>query len=367
MRFTIDPPIQPMLAKAIPGLPDPAQGLAFEPKWDGFRVLIYRRGPDVVIQGRMRAADAVATGSWDLSYAFPEMIEAIRALPVSDVVLDGELVVIREDRLAFEALQGRLRPRKEAGGWKIAELAAEFPTSFVAFDLLARDGRDMRTAPARERRAELEQALAGVAAPIHLTPQTMEPAVAAHWFEVLPGAGLDGLIAKPLDGPYTPGRRSLFKIKPVHTVDVVCAAWRAYAKPGPQGQPVVGSVLLGLYDEHGDLHKVGAMGSFPMAQRALLAAEFSRATAPDEHPLADTQGAVADPPSRWSSGPARAWIPLPPERVAEVAYNQVQSGQLRHLASFVRWRPDKDPRDCTLDQLVTPQPLDIAEVLGSPR
>lgn len=365
VRFSLDPPIEPMLAKPIPGLPATADGLAFEPKWDGFRVLVYRRGDDVVIQGRMRAADAAATGSWDLSYAFPDMIEAIRALRAKDVVLDGELVVIRAHRLAFDALQGRLRPRKEAGGWKIAQLAADFPTSFIAFDLLARDGRDLRDAPAQQRRAELAEMLAGAGPPIHLTPQTRDLDVAARWFAELPGAGLDGLIAKPLDGRYTPGRRTLSKIKQVHTVDVVCAGWREYARPGPDGQPVVGSVLLGLYDDVGVLQMVGAMGSFPMAERARLAAQFATAPATSNHPWLDPQGRAPGGPSRWSGGRARPWTPLPLDLVAEVSYNQAESGQIRHLASFVRWRSDKAAAECTIDQLVTPEPLDIAEVLGA--
>ncbi|MGB7981027.1 MAG: ATP-dependent DNA ligase [Candidatus Nanopelagicales bacterium] len=364
-RFSLDPPIEPMLAKPIPGLPLAADGLSFEPKWDGFRVLIYRRGNDVVIQGRMRAADAAATGSWDLSYAFPEMIDAIRALRAGDVVLDGELVVIRSNRLAFDALQGRLRPRKEAGGWKIAELAADFPTSFVAFDLLAHAGRDLREAPAAQRRAELAEVLAGEGPPIHLTPQTRDLEVAARWLAELPGAGLDGLIARRQDGRYTPGRRTLSKIKQVHTVDVVCAGWREYARPGPDGQPVVGSVLLGLYDEVGVLQMVGAMGSFPMAERARLAAQFAKVPAAPEHPWLDPQGRAPGGPSRWSGGRARPWTPLPLDLVAEVSYNQAESGQIRHLASFVRWRPDKSPDDCTIDQLVTPAPVDIASVLAA--
>ncbi len=353
-----------MLAKPIGGLPDSLDGLALEPKWDGFRVLIYRTGAEVVIQGRMRAADAAATGSWDLSYAFPEMIEAIRGLRADDVVLDGELVVIRDDRLAFDALQGRLRPRKEAGGWKIAELAADFPTSFIAFDLLARERRDLRDAPAGQRRAELADVLAGQGPPIHLTPQTRDRDVAARWFADLPGAGLDGLIAKPLSGRYTPGKRTLFKIKPVHTVDVVCAGWRVYAKPGPDGQPVVGSVLLGLYDEVGVLQMVGAMGSFPMAERVRLAAQFATVPPPEVHPWLDPAGRAPGGPSRWSGGRSREWTPLPLDLVAEVSYNQAESGQIRHLASFARWRTDKAAADCTIDQLVVPEPLDIAEVLA---
>ena len=274
-RFSVDPPIEPMLAKPIAGLPESADGLAFQPKWDGFRVIVYRRGDDVVIQGRMRAADAAATGSWDLSYAFPEMVERIRGMRADDVVLDGELVVIREGRLAFDALQGRLRPRKEEGGWKIAQLAADFPTSFVAFDILAVDGKDLRSAPFAERRAALLTVMAGEAPPLHLTPQTDDLDVAARWFAELPGAGLDGLIARPLDGVYAPGKRTLFKIKPAHTVDVVCAGWRPYKQAGPDGGEVVGSVLIGLYDEAGVLQMIGAMSAFPMAQRVELAARFA--------------------------------------------------------------------------------------------
>jgi ATP-dependent DNA ligase len=353
-----------MLAKPIAGLPESSDGLAFQPKWDGFRVIIYRRGDDVVIQGRMRAADAAATGSWDLSYAFPEMVERIRGMRTDDVVLDGELVVIREGRLAFDALQGRLRPRKEEGGWKIAQLAADFPTSFVAFDILGVEGRDLRKVPFAERRAALEQAMDGEAAPLHLTPQTDDLDVAARWVTELPGAGLDGVIARPLEGAYAPGKRTLFKIKPAHTVDVVCAGWRPYKQPGPDGGEVVGSVLIGLYDEVGVLQMIGAMSAFPMAQRVELATRFADLSAGPDHPWFDPQGRAPGAPSRWSSGRSSDWNPLRPELVAEVSYNQVESGRLRHLASLVRWRPDKAAEDCTTDGLVAPEPLDINQVLG---
>ena len=364
MRFAVDPPIEPMLAKPIAGLPDSSEGLTFQPKWDGFRVLIYRRGADVVIQGRMRAADAAATGSWDLSYAFPEMVERIRGMRADDVVLDGELVVIREGRLAFDALQGRLRPRKEEGGWKIAQLAADFPTSFVAFDVLGLEGRDLRGAPFADRRSTLVRVMDGEDAPLHLTPQTDDLEVAARWATELPGAGLDGLIALPLDGVYTPGKRTLFKIKPSHTVDVVCAGWRPYKQPGPDGGVVVGSVLIGLYDDAGVLQMIGAMSAFPMAQRVELAARFASLAAGPEHPWFVPEGRAPGMPSRWSSGRSSDWNPLRPELVAEVSYNQVESGRLRHLASLVRWRADKAAEDCTMDDLVAPEPLDIGTVLA---
>ncbi len=362
-RFTVPPPIEPMLAKPIAGLPASSEGLAFQPKWDGFRVIVYRRADDVVIQGRMRAADAAATGSWDLSYAFPEMVARIREMRCQDVVLDGELVVIRDGRLAFDALQGRLRPRKEEGGWKIAQLAADFPTSFVAFDILGIDGRDLRGAPFGERRVALQDALAGEDAPLHLTPQTTDLEVAARWFEELPGAGLDGLIARPLDGVYAPGKRTLFKIKPSHTVDVVCAGWRPYVKPGPDGGEVVGSVLIGVYDQAGVLQMIGAMSAFPMAQRVELAARFADLAAGPDHPWFVPEGRAPGMPSRWSSGRSSEWNALRPELVAEVSYNQFDSGRLRHLASLVRWRPDKAPEECTIDGLVSPEPLDIDSVL----
>ena len=363
-RFCVDPPIEPMLAKPIAGLPESAEGLVFQPKWDGFRVLIYRRGDDVVIQGRMRAVDAAATGKWDLTYLFPEMVDRIRALPTDDVVLDGELVVIRDGRLAFDALQGRLRPRNEEGGWKITQLADDFPTSFVAFDILGLAGRDLRAAPFEERRAALAVALADAAPPIFLTPQTSDLAVAARWFAELPGAGLDGLIARPTSGVYAAGKRALFKIKPSHTVDVVCAGWRPFAKPGPQGQEVVGSVLLGLYDDGGVLQMIGAMSAFPMAVRAELAEQFADLAADEDHPWFQGQGRVPDMPSRWSSGKTRAWHPLRPQLVAEVSYDQVESGRLRHVAGFVRWRSDKAAHDCTMDGLAVPEPLDMQRVLA---
>ena len=366
-RFSVDPPIEPMLAKPIAGLPDTADGLAFEPKWDGFRVLIYRRDDDVVIQGRMRAADAAATGAWDLTYAFPEMVERIRALRVGDVVLDGELVVIRDEHLAFDALQMRLRPRKEAGGWKIAQLAVDYPTSFVAFDLIALAGEDLRGEPAVRRRELLTEALAGEEPPVHLSPQTRELDVAARWFAELPGAGLDGLIAKPLIGVYTPGKRTLFKIKPSHTVDVVCAGWRPYAKPGPDGQQVVGSILIGLYDDAGVLQMVGAIGAFPMRERAALVDRLAplRAELDAAHPWHDPQGRAPGMVSRWRSGKDADWYPLRPELVAEVSYDQMLMGRMRHVAGFVRWRPDKDPAECRMSDLVAPEPLDVTTVLAA--
>jgi ATP-dependent DNA ligase len=225
-------------------------------------------------------------------------------------------------------------------------------------------GRDLRSSTAAERRAALTEALAGEAPPLHLTPQTRDLAVAARWFAELPGAGLDGLIARPLDGSYAPGRRTLFKVKQSHTVDVVCAGWRPYARPGPDGREVVGSILIGLHDEAGVLQMIGAMAAFPMAERVALAERMAELAAGADHPWSDPQGRAPGMPTRWRSGQDTAWYPVRPELVAEVSYDQVESGRLRHVAGFVRWRPDKDPSECTMDGLVAPEPLDIAEVLA---
>lgn len=356
-----------MLARPIAGLPASADGLAFEPKWDGFRCIVYRRGDDVVIQGRMRAADAAATGAWDLTYAFPEMVERLRAMAADDVVLDGELVVIRDGRLSFDQLGMRLRPRKEAGGWKIAQLARDIPTSLVVFDVLAADGRDVRAAPAAERRDLLVRLVGDEAPPIHLTPQARDLDTAGRWFATLPGAGLDGVIAKPLDQPYAPGRRTLFKVKQAHTVDVVCAGWRPYARPGPDGAPVVGSILIGLYDGSGVLQMIGAMSGFTMAERVRLAGVLGGLAVGQDaaHPWHDPRGRAPGTPSRWQSGRPTEWNPIRPELVAEVGYDQVESGRLRHVASLVRWRADKDPLECTTDQLVVPEPLDVDRFLAT--
>jgi ATP-dependent DNA ligase len=295
------------------------------------------------------------------------MVARLRALRATDVVLDGELVVIADGRLAFDSLQMRLRPRKEEGGWKIAQLAADLPTAFVAFDVLGLDGRDLRAEANAARRAILEGALAGEADGVHLTPQTRSLATAARWFAEVPGAGLDGLIARPLEGRYTPGKRSLFKIKHQHTVDVVCAGWRPYAKRGPDGEEVVGSILIGLYDDAGVLQMVGAIGAFPMRERIALVERLRplAAEGADAHPWADPQGRAPGMPSRWRAGKDDHWYPLRPELVAEVTYDQVIAGRMRHVAGFVRWRPDKDPLECRMADLSSPEPLDIQEVLAA--
>ncbi|MEZ5116986.1 MAG: ATP-dependent DNA ligase [Candidatus Nanopelagicales bacterium] len=368
LRLPVLPPVSPMLAKPtgarVPAPDSVAGGLAYEPKWDGFRCVLFRDGDDVVVQGR--------SGD-DLAYAFPEMVDAARRLLPERVVLDGELVVVVDDRLSFESLTKRIRPRKEAGGWKIAELAEQWPTSYVAFDLLADDDTDLRERAYADRRDRLEQLLHTVPAPFHLTPVTRDPDEARRWFEVFEGAGLDGVIAKPLADPYREGVRALLKVKHARTADVVVAGWRAHKQPGPDGQPVVGSLLLGLYDDAGRLHHVGVASSFTAARRADLVDELAAYALDDlsEHPWsewADAQahasGRMPGAVSRWTGGKDLSWTPLRPDLVAEVGYDHLEGDRFRHVAQWKRWRPDRDPLSCTYDQLERPVRFDLASILG---
>ena len=363
------PGVAPMLAKPagnqVPAPQLRQGGFLYEPKWDGFRAIIFRDTDSVVIQPRR--AD-------DLGYAFPEVVaQAMSQLPPGTVV-DGELVSAHDGRLWFEELGMRLRPRSEAGGWKIAELAQQYPASFVAFDLLAVAGADLRGEPNRARRAALESLASGWQPPIHLSPATLDPEVARHWFEVFEGAGLDGVIARPLDAPYEPGKRTLLKVKHARTADVVVAGWRPYKTSGTDGAAVVGSLLLGLYDDAGRLHHVGVASSFTAPRRAELVAELAPFADPDpaDHPWRDWMRMSATPsqrvpgaPSRWSGGKDLSWTPLRAELVAEVGYDHMEGDRFRHVASFKRWRPDRAPASCTYEQLERPVRFDLAEVLGA--
>lgn len=362
------PPVSAMLAKpAGATVPDPAAvpgGLLYEPKWDGFRAILFRDTDSVVIQPRR--AD-------DLAYAFPEVAaQAIAQLPAGTVV-DGELVSAHDGRLWFEELGMRLRPRSEAGGWKIAELSAQFPASFVAFDVLAVAGTDVRGEPNRVRRRALEELSRGWQPPFHCSPATTDPEVARHWFEVFEGAGLDGVIARPLEAGYEEGKRTLLKVKHARTADVVVAGWRPYKVPAADGSPVVGSLLLGLYDEAGVLHHVGVASSFTGKRRAELVEELAPYAEPDvaEHPWGRWMAQSASPSrrvpggqSRWTGGKDLSWIPLRAVRVAEVGYDHMEGDRFRHVASFKRWRPDREPQSCTYAQLERPVRFDLADVLG---
>jgi len=354
--YAIEPPIEPMLAKLAEELPT-AAGFLYEPKWDGFRAIVFRGESDVFIQSRdLRPLDRY----------FPELHAVLLDNLTGGCVVDGEIVIVRPHGLDFDALQLRLHPAAS----RVAKLSKETPASFVAFDLLASGGRDVRNAPQAERRALLERLLAAAKPPAHLTPMTRDPAVAAEWLSRFEGAGLDGVIAKPESGVYEPGKRSMIKVKHVRTADCVVAGFR-WHKNGKN--EMVGSLLLGLYDERGRLHHVGVTSSFTMNARRELARELAplREHALDEHPWrdwADAGGGGTRMPggqSRWSAGKDLSWEPLRIERVCEVKYDHMQGDRFRHAAVFQRWRPDKPPRDCRYDQLEVTTPYELEKVFGS--
>jgi ATP-dependent DNA ligase len=359
MDYPISPPIEPMLARLADELPSDG-AVIYEPKWDGFRAIVFRGAADVFIQSRdLRPLDRY----------FPELHDAcLTGLPPGCVV-DGEIVIATPHGLDFEALQLRLHPAES----RVAKLAKATPAGFVAFDLLAVDGRDLRDAPQRDRRRQLEQALAGVEPPIYLTPMTRDRAVAARWLDEFEGAGLDGVIAKPDEGIYEPGKRAMIKVKHARTADCVVAGFR-WHKDGRDQR--VGSLLLGLYDDRGALHHVGVTSSFTMARRRELVAELAplRTGALEHHPWrewaeASDEGMTRMPGghSRWSAGKDLSWEPLRLERVCEVKYDHMQGRRFRHAAVFERWRPDKQPRDCRYDQLEVTPPYELDKVFGAAR
>jgi ATP-dependent DNA ligase len=345
-----------MLAALADELPASA-GFLFEPKWDGFRALVFRGMGEVFIQSRdLRPLDRY----------FPELHDVLLGSLPDGCVLDGEIVIATPHGLDFDALQLRLHPAAS----RVAKLAKETPAAFVGFDLLARDGRDLRGATQRERRALLEQLLAGVKPPVYLTPMTEDRSVAAEWLDRFEGAGLDGVIAKPADGIYQPGKRAMFKIKHARTADCVVAGFRWHKS----GNDRIGSLLLGLYDAAGRLHHVGVTSSFTMAARKDLALELEplRQDALKEHPWrewADAgSGEMTRMPggqSRWSAGKDLSWEPLRVERVCEVKYDHLQGSRFRHAAVFQRWRPDKKPGDCRYDQLEVTPAYELEKVFGA--
>ena len=338
------PPIPPMLARIADAIPD-APGFLFEPKWDGFRAIVFRGGGDVFIQSRdLRPLDRY----------FPELHDTLIDRLPDGCIVDGEIVIATPHGLDFDALQLRLHPAAS----RVAKLAKESPSAFVAFDLLAVNGESLIETPLAARRKRLEHLLTGVAPPVYLTPMTRDRALAEEWLERFEGAGLDGVIAKPEDGVYEPGKRVMFKIKHARTADCVVAGFRWHKK----GEGLVGSLLLGLYDADGALQHVGVTSSFTMAKRKELAEELAplRTHALAEHPWrswAEQDGSQRMPggQSRWSAGKDLSWEPLRIERVCEVKYDHLQGDRFRHAATFLRWRPDKPPSDCRYDQLeVTP-------------
>ncbi len=353
-RMPVVPPVPPMLAKPAKAIPD--GDFTYEPKWDGFRSVVFRSGDRVEIGSRNEKP---------MTRYFPELETAFREQLPQRVVLDGEIILIRpgEDRLDFELLQQRIHPAAS----RVRRLAAETPASFVAFDLLALGDVEWSRRPFRERRAALEQALAGVRAPIHVTPATTDRAVAAAWFTSFEGAGLDGIVAKARNGTYEPDKRVMVKVKHERTADCVVAGYRLHKS----GDDAVGSILLGLYDGDGQLHSVGVVGAFPMATRRSLLAELEPfVTSFEGHPwswaadMMTTRTPTSGAGSRWNAGKDLSFTPLRPERVVEVRYDHMEGARFRHTAQFVRWRPDRDPASCTYDQLEEPVSYDLERVLG---
>ena len=361
-RLPFPPPIEPMLAKASDGLPD-GDGWLFEPKWDGFRAIVFRDGDEMLIQSRdLKPLDRY----------FPELAEPLKASLPDRCVLDGEVVISRSGALDFEALLLRIHPAAS----RVKMLAAESPASFVAWDLLALGGEDLRAIPQGERRARLETALARAAPPVHLTPATRDRAIAAEWFDRFEGAGLDGIVAKRLDAPYQPGKRAMLKIKHQRTADCVVAGFR-WHKNGPGTH--IGSLLLGLFDDDGTLHHVGITSSFTWDRRAALVEELAllRERALNDHPWrewaewsrqgdADASGQrLPGATSRWNRGKDLSWEPLRIERAVEVAYDHLQGTRFRHATTFKRWRPDKQPAECRYDQLEETPAYEIARIFGA--
>jgi ATP-dependent DNA ligase len=343
-----------MLAKPVGAIP-PEE--LYEPKWDGFRSIIFRDGDEVEIGSRNERP---------LTRYFPEVVQAVLANFPQRAVIDGEIIVANLDgnTLDFEALQQRIHPAAS----RVKMLADATPASFVAFDLLALGDDDLTGRPLIERRQALEAALADAGPPIHITPATRDLAEAQRWFEEFEGAGLDGLIAKKLDLRYQPDKRVMSKIKHERTADCVVAGYRVH-KSGPDA---IGSVLLGLYDDRGSLASVGVIGAFPMAVRKKLFEELQPwVTTFDDHPWnwAAHEGGERTPrkneTSRWNAGKDLSFVPLRPERVVEVRYDYMEGVRFRHTAQFVRWRPDRDPQSCTYEQLDRPVRFNLADVLTS--
>ena len=352
--FPLDPPIEPMLAAIAEGLP--TGEFLYEPKWDGFRAIVYRGEDELYIQSRdLKPLDRY----------FPELHDALLEQLPKGCVVDGEIVIATDHGLDFDALQQRIHPAAS----RIARLAKETPSAFVAFDLLAVKGKDIRDRPQSERRELLEGLLKDAGNPLHLTPLTRDPKLAERWLQQFEGAGLDGVIAKPAAGTYQPGKRAMLKIKHVRTADCVVAGFRWYKT----GQEAVGSLLLGLYDRRGVLQHVGVTSAFTMVMRKQLVKELAplRSNALEGHPWrhwADAEAVQSRMPggqSRWSAGKDLSWEPLRPERVVEVKYDHMQGDRFRHAAVFLRWRSDKEPRDCTYEQLEVVPAFELKQVLGA--
>jgi len=343
-----------MLAKLADELP--GGDYLYEPKWDGFRALVFRSGADTYIQSRDQRP---------LDRYFPELHADLGARLPEGCVVDGEIVIVTERGLDFDALQLRLHPAAS----RVEKLARATPSAFVAFDLLAVRGRDLMGSPQEKRRTELEKLLARAQPPVYLTPVTRERSVALEWLTRFEGAGLDGVIAKPAAAAYQPGKRAMIKVKHARTADCVVAGFRWYK----DSHDAVGSLLLGLYDDQGTLQHVGVTSSFTMARREQLVQELAplRKDAMREHPWREWAGAAGESSrmpgahSRWSAGKDLSWEPLRIERVCEVKYDHMQGDRFRHAAIFLRWRPDKPPQACRYEQLEVTTPYELERIFSS--
>jgi ATP-dependent DNA ligase len=353
VNLPVNPPVLPMLAKRVAELPEGDDWL-FEPKWDGFRALVFRDGDDIFIQSRDEKP---------LNRYFPELVPALQSALPAKCVLDGEIVIVKDDELDFDLLQLRLHPAAS----RVKLLSQQTPASFVFFDLLCLEERDLCGEPFEKRRRELEKLISSASPPIHITPATRDRKVAADWFRRFEGAGLDGVIAKPTAGTYEPNKRVMFKVKHERECDCVVAGFRWHKKGDGT---LVGSLLLGLFDDSGALQHVGVCASFSNTKRLELA-EFLKPYRKDalaNHPWKgwaneqSVSGRMPGGQSRWSQGKDLSWEPLRPELVVEVAYDHMQGDRFRHTAQFRRWRSDKKPSDCTYEQLEVVPPQEIAAI-----
>jgi ATP-dependent DNA ligase len=360
MDLPVMPPVQPMLAKSVKGVPAADSvdgGLSYEPKWDGFRAIVFRDGDEVVLASR---------STKELTRYFPEVVDAVRANLPERCVVDGEIVVALSGRLDFDALSQRIHPADS----RVRMLAEETPASLVAFDLLAVGDESLMDAPFSERRDRLEQALASAAPPVHVTQRTVDADEAEQWFDRFEGAGLDGVVAKRLDGPYVPNGRTMLKIKHSRTADVVVAGYRLH-KTSTEERPLLGSMLLGLYADDGRLQHVGVCASFTEARRAELLEELDPLRDDfADHPwgawqdeAAQASGRLPGGQSRWTGTKDLSFVPLAPTRVAEVGYEHMEGDRFRHTAQFKRWRDDREPESCGYAQLEEVAKYDLKDVL----
>jgi ATP-dependent DNA ligase len=349
------PPVAPMLAKSVPSIPP---DMSYEPKWDGFRSICFRDADEVELGSRNERP---------MTRYFPELIAAIRRELPQRCVIDGEIVIATENGLDFDALQQRIHPAAS----RVTMLSEKTPAAFIAFDLLALGDDDYTDRPFAERRATLADVIDGAGGSVHLTPASTDLELAQRWFTEFEGAGLDGVIAKPLDGTYQPDKRVMFKIKHERTADCVLAGFR-WHKTSTEEQPLLGSMLLGLHGEDGKLHHVGVIGAFPAARRAALVRELEPLLLQpgQSHPWMEWANAEAHQGhrlpgavSRWNATKDLSFVPLRPERVVEVKYEHMEGDRFRHLAYFVRWRPDREPESCTYEQLEQPLTFKLTDIV----